>query len=331
MRVRGEERMKQEFSTPPILISGGDGFIGKILVERLLIDDLPVLVIDNNITSYPNDVSHPHFEKRADDVSYIDIEDIPTVSGIVHLASVAAPLVYMEQPSLVINPNTLGTRKLIEIARRDNTRMLFASTSEVYGHLLPDAVGGGGITEAANAAITLLSRRSCYATAKRFGEELVLDFKNSGGNAGNFRLFNVYGPKMDEKNTGYGRVIPNFIHRMISKDPIYIYGDGTQIRSFLWIDDAVDAILKLLFFEGDLPDAVNIGNDEPITINELAKRIAKTLGTDYRTMYIPMEKDDPMWRRPCTDLMTDLTGWRPKVNLDHGLKNILGDRAYGSI
>jgi UDP-glucuronate decarboxylase len=310
----------------PILISGGDGFIGRSIVKRLLEQDYKVLVIDNHITSFPVTINKSNFERKEEDLSKIDLKYIPKTSGIIHLASVANPLLYKDNPSLVIDPNTLGTRKLIEIAKRDGVRILFASTSEVYGHLSQDLLNDSGIKETDSAFITLLSRRSCYAAAKRFGEELILNYKIEGGDASSFRLFNVYGKNMDLKHIGYGRVIPNFINMMTKEQPIKIFGDGTQIRSFLWIDDAVEAILGLYFYYGKLPIAINIGKDEPISIINLAQEISNVLKKNYSIINYDRDKDDPLWRKPNIDLIRKLINWEPKVSLEEGLIKIVQEK-----
>jgi UDP-glucuronate decarboxylase len=306
-------------SKKPILITGGDGFIGKSLVTRFLKLKIPVIVIDNNITSYPQNIQDKSFKRITEDISKINISAIPQVSGIIHLASVASPLLYMKTPSLVLEPNVFGTKKMIDVAKRDNARILFASTSEVYGHLNEDLVDNEGIKEDDDAVVTLLSKRSCYAAAKRLGEEFINEYKMEGGNASNFRLFNVYGPGMDQKNRGYGRVIPNFFHNMSKGKPIQIFGDGKQIRSFLWIDDAIDAILSLYFLEQEPPNVVNIGNDEPVTILNLASRISKILDKAYQIEFNNREPDDPLWRRPCIKRINKVSGWKPKIAIDEGL------------
>lgn len=233
----------------PILIAGGDGFIGKHLAKKIESFGIPVLIIDNHVTGYPHELMNCKSKRIIADITQIEIGSIPPVSGIIHLASVAAPQVYTNNPILVLSPNTIGTAKLIEISKRDNVRILFASTSEVYGNLNSEFLGGRGIKEDDFAFIKLLSERSCYSAAKRFGEELILNYRSNGGDAASFRLFNVYGQDMDSKNVGYGRVIPNFFHQMKCDKPIEIFGEGTQVRSFLWIDDAVEAIISLFFMK----------------------------------------------------------------------------------
>ncbi|MGB5989497.1 MAG: NAD-dependent epimerase/dehydratase family protein [Marinifilaceae bacterium] len=312
----------------PILISGGDGFIGKNIVKKLSEMGYPVIVIDNHITSFPSDSVDPLVKVIDIDISTLNIEDVPKVSGIIHLASVAAPLVYKDNPSLVIDPNTLGTRKLISLAQRDKARILFASTSEVYGHISDEKIIDRGIKENDNACVTLLSERSCYSAAKRFGEELILNYIKQGGDAANFRLFNVYGNNMDSKHIGYGRVIPNFFNKIQNNEAITIFGSGNQVRSFLWIDDAVSAILELMFYKGILPDAINIGKADAISILDLAKKISSVLNKELMIEHSVIDCDDPLWRKPNIDLISDLISWIPKVSLQDGLLNIMEERSY---
>lgn len=300
-----------------ILVSGGDGFIGTKLVSRILLEGHKVIVIDNNITSFPNNINDKNYTKIDSDVCDIDINIIDKVSVIIHLASVAAPLLYKENPSLVLNPNTLGTRKLLEIANRDKAKFIFASTSEVYGQQIKDA-----ITEKTPIHLNLLSNRSCYSIAKMFGEELVLNFKKNGGNATNLRLFNVYGNDMDVKHCGYGRVISNFFHSISKNEPIKIFGDGTQIRSFIWIDDVIEAIYQLINYKTNLPHAINIGRKEPISIIELSKRITELYNVKPLIEFYDDDINDPKWRVPCVDLITELTGWTSKISLEKGLLKI---------
>ncbi|MGE5458047.1 MAG: NAD-dependent epimerase/dehydratase family protein [Methanococcaceae archaeon] len=315
-------------NSKPIIVSGGDGFIGKNLVKKILSLEIPVIVIDNHVTSFPVEIDSPLFTRVIEDVSELNIDTIPKTSGVIHLASVAAPSDYMMDPLLALKPNSLGTRKMIEIAERDCVRILFASTSEVYGHLTENAVAHGRIKEDDTALITLLSKRSCYSSSKRFGEELILNFKRSGGDGTNLRFFNVYGPGMDLKNLGYGRVIPNFFYNVNHGIPLTVYGDGNQVRSFLWINDAIEAILSVYFFEGTLPEALNIGNDEPIKIIELADKISKVLNKGHQLKFCVRERDDPVWRRPCIELINKLTGWKPNVGLEEGLQIIAKEGKY---
>lgn len=305
-----------------ILVAGGDGFIGKNLVKKLLGKRIPVVVIDNNISSFPQDIQDPLFFKIKADVSNLDQDIVPETSGVVHLASIASPLIYKKNPQLVLEANTLGTKNLIEIAKRDNVRLLYASSSEVYGNV-SRADFKNGINEKAEARINLLTERSCYSAAKRLGEELILEYRRRGGKATNLRFFNIYGSGMDSGNLGYGRVIPNFMNSFAKGLPLTIFGNGEQVRSFLWIEDAIEAIYGILFFPGDLPVALNIGNEETTTIKVLAEKMAKIFDADVEVKNCQRDFDDPIWRKPNIDLLKSLISWEPKISLEQGLKKLL--------
>jgi len=304
-----------------ILVSGGDGFIGKHLVKSLHNMHNEIIVIDNHITSFVvnNELEFvKHIEKS---IETIELESIEKVDVIFHLASVASPLVYKHDFRNVYNPNVKGTEKLIELAKRDNARLIFTSTSEVYGMLNDNLTDGEGIKETSISISHLLTDRSIYPTSKKMGEELVKNYINQGGNAVILRLFNVYGPEMDVRNNGYGRVIPNFINGVMKNDVIHIFGDGNQIRSFIWINDMIDA-LKLIMTTPDLPVVINIGNSEPVTINELAHIIFDLFGKKTLIEYSEKDIDDPSWRKPNIETIKSHLKWEPKVSLREGLKII---------
>jgi len=304
-----------------ILVSGGDGFIGKHLVKSLYNMHNEIIVIDNHITSFVvnNELELvKHIEKS---IETIELESIEKVDVIFHLASVASPLVYKHDFRNVYNPNVKGTEKLIELAKRDNARLIFTSTSEVYGMLNDNLTDGDGIKETSISISHLLTDRSIYPTSKKMGEELVKNYINQGGNAVILRLFNVYGPEMDVRNNGYGRVIPNFINGVMKNDVIHIFGDGNQIRSFIWINDMIDA-LKLIMTTPDLPVVINIGNSEPVTINELAHIIFDLFGKKTLIEYSEKDIDDPSWRKPNIETIKSHLKWEPKVSLREGLKII---------
>lgn len=309
----------------PVLIAGGDGFIGRAITDELLARGIEVIVLDNHITSFPRKISDPKFYRIIKDVCEIDEMEIPRVSGIIHLASIASPLVYKNDPEKVIQANTIGTQKLIELARRDQVKILFASSSEVYGDIRPETPGEG-ISESHISRTHLLTSRSCYSTAKKLGEELILNYRRQGGLGTNLRLFNIYGQGMDTKNPGYGRVIPNFIDQVSRGQPVTVFGDGGQVRSFLWIEEAVQGILKLFFDDIPLPPAVNIGNDETIKIIDLAEKIARIIGLPLSVNYFPMDIDDPQWRKPDLQLIKSLIAWKPQVSLEEGLKKIIKEK-----
>lgn len=304
-----------------ILVSGGDGFIGKHLVKSLHNMHHEITVIDNHITSFVVN-NELEFVKHIEySIDAINLDIIEKIDVIFHLASVASPLVYKHDFRNVYNPNVKGTEKLIELAKRDNARLIFTSTSEVYGMLNDNLTEGEGIKETSISISHLLTDRSIYPTSKKMGEELVKNYINQGGNAVILRLFNVYGPEMDVRNNGYGRVIPNFINGVMNNDVIHIFGDGNQIRSFIWINDMIDA-LKLIMTTPDLPVVINIGNSEPVTINELAHIIFDVFGKKTLIEYSEKDIDDPSWRKPNIDTIKSYLKWEPKVSLYEGLRII---------
>jgi UDP-glucuronate decarboxylase len=260
-----------------------------------------------------------HIEKPIEDVVINDIEHIDVIF---HMASVASPLVYKNDFRNVYNPNVKGTEKMIELAKRDSARLIFTSTSEVYGMLDDEITQGNGILEDSISISHLLTERSIYPTSKKMGEELVKNFINQGGDAVILRLFNVYGPEMDVRNNGYGRVIPNFINAIRENKELKIFGDGKQVRSFIWIDDIIEA-LELLIEVPKMPDVINIGNSEPITVYQLAEMICEIEQKKVNAKYIEKDLDDPLWRKPNIVRIKSLVDWEPKTSLKDGLTIIL--------
>src|SRR5690554_2198744 len=267
-----------------VLVTGGDGFIGSHLVKKLVELKSKVIVVDNNVTSIPRNTEYESVTHNNCSIENVDLSRIPKVDYIFHFASVASPLVYKNDFNNVYGPNVLGTMKMIELAKRDNCRLIYASTSEVYG-MLSDEYAEDGIKEDSIARCHLLTPRSIYASSKRMGEELILNYKDNGGDAINIRFFNVYGDNMDIVNTGYRRVIPNFINGIKEYNKITIFGDGKQIRSFLWIGDAVDALTKLMNYDETLPNALNIGNAESISVIDLANLLFDLLNKESPIQY----------------------------------------------
>ncbi len=305
-----------------ILISGGDGFIGKHLVRKLHSDGESIIVIDNHITSYIENTNLENVTHIEKSIETINLNDYPVVDVIFHMASVASPLVYKDDFKNVYNPNVKGTEKLIELASRDNAKLIYTSTSEVYGMLTDELTSGEGISENSISISHLLTDRSIYPTSKRIGEELIYNYIKSGGNAIILRLFNVYGPSMDVRNNGYGRVIPNFINAVKNNKCLTIFGDGKQVRSFVWIEDMVSALIRVMK-SGECPSIINIGNNESHTINELAQLVFEIYGKNTGIEYSRIDVDDPLWRKPNCDLMKTNFSWEPKTTLFEGLRIII--------
>jgi nucleoside-diphosphate-sugar epimerase len=306
-----------------IVVTGGDGFIGKHLVSRLANLGHRIYVIDNHITSFKNNIDYVnviHFENNIED---FDISQLPSIDVIFHLASVASPLVYKNDFDNVFKPNVIGTQNMIELSKRDHAKLFFSSTSEVYGTLSDELTLGTGIHEDSPAIAHLLTERSIYPNSKRIGEELVYNHARKGYFSIVLRLFNVFGYNMDLKNSGYGRVIPNFINRVKSGKAVQIFGDGYQIRSFIWIDDLIDVLLLMMEDTRKLPFVFNIGNDEPHSIIELAQIIFDLCDQNTGIEYQLKDKDDPDWRRPNCNQLKTYFNWRPSVSLREGLKMLI--------
>ena len=313
-----------------ILVTGGDGFIGKNLVRFLQEKNHNIIVIDNHITSKIENDSFSNVSHINLPIEIVEVFDIPKVDVIFHLASVASPLVYKNNFNNVYNPNVKGTEKVIELAIRDGARLIYTSTSEVYGMLDDDITNGNGIVENAISISHLLTPRSIYPVCKRMGEELIYNYLKNGGNGIILRLFNVYGPNMDIINNGYGRVIPNFINSIINDQPIEIFGDGEQVRSFLWIDDLVEALDKIII-KKVIPICMNLGNAEPISINNLAALLYDIFNKPATIINKTRDIDDPLWRNPNCDLAIKVLNWSPKVCLREGLKKIIEESKNGKL
>jgi nucleoside-diphosphate-sugar epimerase len=303
------------------LVAGGDGFIGSALTAALVTDGHEVIVADNHSTSQPGP-DHTRVTRHHLDIADLDADAFGEIDAIFHLASVAAPALYMERPEAVLRPNLNGTERLCEVAANNRCPLLYASTSEVYGHSAELPGGERGMAEDNRALVGLLTARSVYAAAKRAGEEVVLAHRQKGGTGASVRLFNVYGPGLDLQNPEAGRVIRIFIEAARRGNPFTINGDGNQTRSFLWIDDCIEA-LRLLVHASDLPPAINVGHPTPTSIIDLARMVADLAGVRPRFAHVPPRPDEPRHRFPSLDLITSLTGWAPRTELREGLDRIL--------
>ena len=306
-----------------ILVTGGDGFIGRHLVQALLERGDTVEVLDNNITSTP-DFSHENLIRTIGDVCNLnEIVSLTELDTIIHLASVAIPQMYMGNRSLVISPNVFGTNEVCILAEKFDSRIIFASTSEVYGSISDDSPIGTPIRESDPSLHTLLNVRSPYSTAKKMGEELVSTFVKNGNHGCSVRLFNVVGPSMDSSVLSYGRVFPNFVDSINASSPLQIFGTGEQTRSFLWIGDAVAALLKIIDFDGNLPLAINIGNPEPVTINLLAEKFQAFSNRFVGVEFLPELPHEPKHRCPDISLASSLLDWRPTLSLDEIIQFVI--------
>lgn len=313
-----------------VLVTGGDGFIGRHLVQSLLDRGDAVEILDNNITSVP-ELSHENLNRTIGDVSELnEITEFSELDVIVHLASVAIPKMYMENRDLVISPNVFGTNEVCKLAETFGARLIFASTSEVYGSISDDSPIGTPIHESESSLHSLLNTRSPYSNAKKMGEELVSTYVQKGNSGCSVRFFNVVGPKMDYSVLSYGRVFPNFLDAINDSRPLEIFGTGEQTRSFLWIDDAISALLKLIDYDGDLPLAINIGNPEPVTINSLAEKFQEISNEYVGVEYLPELPHEPRHRCPDISLASSLLDWKPTISLDEIIQLVVDDQTMSA-
>ena len=308
-----------------IVVAGGAGFIGSHLCDRLLQDGYRVIAIDDLSTGTSSNISHLAAEDgftfvEGDIVSdgtsalldrAVDRED---VSAVMNLASPASPPAYLERPLETLAVGSTGTWNLINYALTVGARFFMASTSEVYGDPLEHPQ-----VETYWGNVNPIGERSVYDEAKRFSEALVSSHQRSAGlDARIVRIFNTYGPRMQPDD---GRVVTNMVHQSLAGKPFTIYGDGSQTRSFCYVSDEVDGIVRLL--QSDVTSPVNIGNPNEFTIRELATVIAEVLEVELSVEYLPLPSDDPKVRQPDISRAKELLGWEPQVQLADGIRRMV--------
>lgn len=300
-----------------VLVTGGAGFLGSHLCERLLAQGHKVLCVDNFYTGARRNVEHllgnPHFELMRHDVT---LPLHAEVDQIYNLASPASPVHYQHDPVQTTKTNILGAIHMLELAQRVRARILQASTSEVYGdpevHPQPESYWG---------RVNPIGVRSCYDEGKRCAESLFFDYhRQHRVDIRIARIFNTYGPRMDPRD---GRVVPNFIVQALRGDPITIYGDGRQTRSFCFVDDLVEGLGRFMEAEPGGPGPVNIGNPEEFTVRDLAKLVIELTGSPSKLAFAPLPSDDPMQRRPDVSAAKRMFGWQPGVRLEEGLRKTI--------
>ena len=296
-----------------VVVTGGAGFIGSHLCDRLLKEGFKVICIDNFITGNPENIHHLLNESdfrfiEHNVTKHIDIGD--DIDFILHFASPASPDDYLKFPIQTLKVGSLGTHNTLGLAKEKKAKFLLASTSEVYGdpliHPQPETYWGN---------VNPIGIRGCYDEAKRFAEAITMayhrvhkvDIKIA-------RIFNTYGPRMRLHD---GRVVPNFIYQALKNEPITVYGRGTQTRSFCYVDDLVDGIFRLMLSKTNEP--VNLGNPNEFTIMQLAKLIIKLTGTKSKIVYKPLPQDDPRVRQPNISKAKKLLKWKPEIELEFGL------------
>lgn len=297
-----------------VLITGGAGFLGSHLCDRFLKEGFHVIAMDNLITGDLKNIEH--LFKNGDFEFYNhDVSSFVHVPGdlkyILHFASPASPIDYLKIPIQTLKVGSLGTHHLLGLARAKKARILVASTSEVYGDPLVHPQ-----TEEYYGNVNPIGPRGVYDEAKRFQEAITMAYHTYHNvDTRIVRIFNTYGPRMRLND---GRVLPAFIGQALRGEDLTVFGDGSQTRSFCYVDDEVEGIFRLLMSDYNLP--VNIGNPDEITIREFAEEIVKLTGTTQKIIYHPLPKDDPKQRQPNITKAKQLLGWEPKVSRAEGLK-----------
>jgi len=298
-----------------VLVTGGAGFIGSHLCERLLSEGNEVICLDNFFTGRKSNVDHlldnHNFELVRHDVTEPILLE---VDQIYNLACPASPIHYQYNPVKTVKTSVMGAINMLGMAKRVKARILQASTSEVYGDPLihPQTEGYFG-------NVNPIGLRSCYDEGKRVAETLMMDYhRQNGVDTRIVRIFNTYGDRMLEND---GRVVSNFVVQALRGEELTIYGDGSQTRSFCYVSDLVDGIIKLMNAEGEtLHLPVNIGNPGEFTMSELAAEVGNATGKDIKVKHLPLPQDDPKQRKPNIERAQSLLGWEPTVPLAEGLK-----------
>ena len=305
------------FSRKRILVTGGAGFLGSHLCERLLGRGCDVICLDNFFTGSRDNVLHlldrPHFELMRHDVTfplYVEVDEI------YNLACPASPIHYQYDPVQTTKTSVHGAINMLGLAKRVKAKIFQASTSEVYGdpqvHPQPESYWGH---------VNPTGLRSCYDEGKRCAETLFFDyFRQHGLRIKVGRIFNTYGPQMHPHD---GRVVSNFIMQALRNEPITIYGDGSQTRSFCYVDDLINAFVLMMGSPDDVTGPINMGNPDEFTIRELAETVIDLTGSKSKLEFRPLPSDDPMQRQPNISLATEKLGWEPVVKLHDGLKKTI--------
>lgn len=312
--------------TDTALVTGGAGFVGSHLCERLLNEGYEVFCVDNfgsgnkkNLDEFRDSSRFSIIEKDIRETS-----EFPRADEVYHFASRASPADFTEFPVQIALTNTVGTRNLLEYAVENDAKILFASTSEVYGdpevHPQPETYTGN---------VNIRGVRGCYDEAKRFGETLTVSYhRRYGVDVRTVRIFNTYGPRMRPDD---GRVVPTFITQALKGDEITVYGDGTQTRSFCYIDDLIKGIRQVMSVGELSGDVINLGNDNEITIQELAETVLEVVDCDSNITYEPLPEDDPARRKPDLTKADKMLDWEPTITVENGLRRTTDhfmDRLY---
>lgn len=297
------------------VVSGGAGFVGSHMCDRLLAEGLSIVVLDNLLTGVERNVQHlrenPHFEFRKQDVT-LPFEVEGAVDYVLHMASPASPRDYMLFPIETLDVGSIGTRRMLELAESKSAKFLITSTSETYGdpavHPQVESYWGN---------VNPVGPRSCYDESKRFAEAMTMAYHRSRSVRTSIaRIFNTYGPRMKLND---GRVVPAFMDQALKGEPMTVFGDGSQTRSFCYVSDLVDGLYKLLLSDEAMP--VNLGNPIELSIEEFARTIQTLTGTSAEIVHHELPEDDPKQRRPDITKARRVLGWKPVVGLEEGMRS----------
>ena len=302
---------------PRAVVTGGSGFLGSHLTRALLADGYEVVVVDDYSTGSPANLADLAGDPRCSVIEHDVSTGLPVdgpVDAVLHFASAASPPAYLARPLETLAVGSEGTRHALELARTHGARFLVASTSEIYGdpgvHPQPETYWGN---------VNSVGPRSVYDEAKRFAEAITMAYHRTHGvDTKIVRIFNTYGPRMAP---GDGRVVTNFIEQALAGVPLTVYGDGSQTRSFCWVDDEVRGFLALL--HSDWIGPMNIGNPGEFTVLELAEIVREVAGADVPIVFAPLPTDDPTRRRPDITLAREVLGWAPEVDLRTGVTRLV--------
>ena len=300
-----------------ILVTGGAGFLGSHLCDRLLKDNHKVVCLDNLITGSTDNIAHlPENENfkfvKYDVTNYIYVEG--KIDAVLHFASPASPIDYLQIPIQTLKVGSLGTHKALGLAKEKKAVFLLASTSEVYGdpliHPQPETYWGN---------VNPIGVRGCYDEAKRFAEAMTMAYhRYHQVEIRIVRIFNTFGKRMRKDD---GRAIPAFITQALENKPVTVFGDGKQTRSFCYVSDLIEGIYKLL--NSKINEPVNIGNPHEMSLNEMAERIIDLTGSKSKIKYLSLPADDPKVRQPDINKAKELLNWTPQVNIEEGLKKTI--------
>ncbi|MBM3404109.1 MAG: SDR family oxidoreductase [Bacteroidetes bacterium] len=300
-----------------ILVTGGAGFLGSHLCERLLKEGHEVIALDNYFTGNKQNIihlqGHPYFEMIRHDVT---VPTFTEVDEIYNLACPASPVHYQYNAIKTVKTSVMGAINMLGLAKRIRAKILQASTSEVYGdpqvHPQDESYWG---------YVNPIGPRSCYDEGKRVAETLFINYhRQNKVRIKIARIFNTYGPRMDAND---GRVVSNFIVQALKGEPITIYGDGSQTRSFCYVDDMIDGLIRLMNTDDQVTGPVNLGNPGEFTILELAEKVIALTGTKSMIIHQPLPADDPLQRRPDISKAQSLLSWQPTVQLEKGLEHTI--------